>query len=547
MWTSIFELTRRRVLATRLLAHFWSEAYFSSFAPLQVQNLPRQTLPEGNWVRVRNRLAGICGSDLHMVYLDGDFRIAPAAVPGHQLSYPGHEVVGEVIEVGEDVQQLHVGERVVLQSGPNCITLGMQPLCSSCASGNYNLCEQRALPDPQTIGGGWSEEMLMHEQQLFRISPEMSDEQAVLLEPASVAVHAVLRHIPKAGEHVLIIGAGTIGLLTLQVLRALVPETTISVMARHAFQVEQAIRMGATHILYPQDTYQEVELKTGAKLYKGVRGNKMLLGGYDVIYDTIGNQGTVHDALRWARAGGTVVLVGTSLHMMNVDLSPIWYQEVSLLGTFGHGLETWPIGTKERNSTFAIAAEMIGQGKLYPEKLITHRFALNDYRNAIKTAADKPQSRAIKVVFDYSMLPATVVPNVRAAASPRRRAHSTKQLPPQSLKKPAVSSVPTSTMQSSAAMPVPSPIQDVELPKSTVETANADPTTIKIIRPERRRQTDKFPVVLESETREVKEPRQENQPDVGMGSNFVVATNDSSDTFLGVEDSGNMQVDESET
>ncbi len=137
MWTSTLELSPRRVILTRILGRIWNGAYFSSFAPLQVQNLPRQPLPAANWVRVRNRLAGICGSDLHMIYVDGEFRIAPAALPGHTHSYPGHEVVGEVIEVGDEVQRLQVGDRVVLQSGPNCITSGNQPLCRSCAEGNY--------------------------------------------------------------------------------------------------------------------------------------------------------------------------------------------------------------------------------------------------------------------------------------------------------------------------------------------------------------------------------------------------------------------------
>lgn len=421
MWISTVELSPRRVILTQLLGRIWHGAYFSSFAPLQVQNLPRQPLPASNWVRVRNHLAGICGSDLHTIYVDGDFRIAPAALPMHRHSYPGHEVVGEVIEVGEDVHHLQVGDRVTLQSGPNCITSGDQPPCRSCASGNYSLCERvNFLSGPEPIGGGWSEEMLVHEKQLFRIPPDMNDEQAVLLEPAAVAVHAVLRRLPQPGEHVLIIGAGTIGLLTLQVVRALVPSAIVSVMARYSFQIEQATRMGATHILYPQDSYQEVERTTGAKLFTGKFDNKMMLGGYEVIYDTIGSKKTIHDSLRWARARSTVVLVGLSPRTMQLDLTPIWYQEVDLIGTLAHGMEMWPIGTYEQCSTFSIAAEMIENELIQPEKLITHRFALTDYRAAFASISAKSRSRAIKVVFDYALLPASVVPNVRASARRQR-------------------------------------------------------------------------------------------------------------------------------
>lgn len=421
MWTSTLELDPSRVIPTKLLGLIWRGAYFSSFAPLQVQNLPRQPLSASNWVRVRNSLAGICGSDLKLIFADGDYSIAPAALPNHNHSYPGHEVVGEVIEVGNDVRHLHVGDRVVLQYGPNCITAGVQELCRSCASGHYGLCEYGDLPGPQPIGGGWSEEMLLHEQQLFRLPADINDMQGVLLEPSAVAVHAVLRHVPQTQDRVLIIGAGTIGLLILQVVRALAPDAEISVMARHAFQIEQAARLGA-HIIYPRDSYKEVQRATSAKLYHGRWGNKMLLGGYDVIYDTIGNDQTTHDALRWARAGSTVVMVGLNLHRMQLDLTPIWHQEINLIGTMGHGIETWPVGSTERKSTFEVTTALIQNKKIFPDKLITHSFPLNSYRDAVMTAANKDRNHAIKVVFDYSKQPPSVVPNVRAAARQRQRA-----------------------------------------------------------------------------------------------------------------------------
>jgi 2-desacetyl-2-hydroxyethyl bacteriochlorophyllide A dehydrogenase len=459
VWTSTMELSLRRVIPTQLIGRFWRGAYFSSFAPLQVQNIPRQPLPSPNWVRVRNRLAGICGSDLHLIYTDGDFRIAPAALPSHEYSYPGHEVVGEVIEVGDKVQELRVGDRVTLQSGPNCLSTGVQPACRSCAAGNYNLCERANFPGPYPFGGGWSEEMLLHEQQLFRIPPQMSDEQAVLLEPTAVAVHAVLRRLPRPGDRVLVIGAGTIGLLLLQVIHALVPQAEISVAARYPFQVEQATRLGAAHILYPQDGYQAVQRATGAQLYQGPMGNQMLLGGYDVIYDTIGKERTIHEALRWTRAGGAVVVVGVSLHLMHLDLTPVWYQEVDLIGTLAHGTETWPVGTQSRCSTFAIATELILRGQLNPAQLITHRFPLSEYQRALTTATDKADCRAIKVVFDYSLQPASVVPNVRTSS--QRRSQT-----------PALSAVPE-------------PDVSGDIPGADVTEATDDKTVIVVKPPKR--------------------------------------------------------------
>lgn len=416
MWTATLELTLKRVIATRLLGVVWPDAYFSSLAPLRVENLPRQALPAAGWVRVRNRLAGICGSDLHLIYADGDFRIAPAALPSLHHHYLGHEVLGEVIEIGEGVEHIQLGDRVVLQYGPNCISSGVANPCHFCLSGQYNLCEYGERPGPQPIGGGWSEEMLLHEQQLFRVPTEITDEQAVMIEPTAVAAHAVLRRLPRPGERVLIIGAGTIGLLTLQILRALAPQTEISVLARHPFQIEQAVRMGAAHIIYAHDSYTSVRQTTGAQVYSGPFGNKAMLGGYDVIYDTIGQRRTLHDSLRWARARGSVVLVGIDLHLMQLDVSPIWYQEVDLLGATSHGKEVWPSDSREECSTFSLVADLIKSGHIQPETLITHHFALSDYKHALQTAMSKADSRAIKVVFDYALQAPSVVPNVRAAA-----------------------------------------------------------------------------------------------------------------------------------
>jgi hypothetical protein len=306
-----------------------------------------------------------------------------------------------------------------------------------------------------------------------------------MLEPSAVAVHAVLRRLPHPGDHVLIIGAGTIGLLTLQVIRALAPHATVSVTARHSFQIEQATRMGAAHILYPQDSYKGVERATGARLYKGMFGNKLLLGGYDIIYDTIGTRQTIHDSLRWTRAGGTVILVGLNLHTMHLDLSPIWYQEIDLLGTFGHGMETWPIGTHERSSTFAIAAELIEHRQLHPEKLITHRFALNNYREALSVATEKSRSRAIKVVFDYALLPASVVPNVRAAARRRRSVTTTTtwlQEEQSDNEVPFWSSTPDEQFIPPAPEATPEPVPS-EIPVSTPQSSQAEteqPPTLSV-------------------------------------------------------------------
>ncbi|HEY4385004.1 MAG TPA: hypothetical protein VGN34_11080, partial [Ktedonobacteraceae bacterium] len=176
-----------------------------------------------------------------------------------------------------------------------------------------------------------------------------------------------------------------------------------------------------------QDSYVGIQRVTHAQIYRGIPGNQMLIGGYDAIFDTVGKRQTLHHALRWAHMRAAVILVGMDLHMMHIDLTPVWYQELNLLGSRAHGLENWPPGSMEQASSFDVAVELIEQGYVHPEFLITHHYALTNYQNAILTTLTKAQSRATKVVFDYSLLPASVVPNVRASARRRRPALSDEQ------------------------------------------------------------------------------------------------------------------------
>jgi len=136
---------------------------------------------------------------------------------------------------------------------------------------------------------------------------------------------------------------------------------------------------------------------TGARLYRGRAGNRMLLGGLDVVYDVVGAAGTLNNALRWVRARGMVVLVGVNLHRMRLDVTPVWYQEVDLLGAVGHDVVSWQ---GETLSTFELAMRWMQAAKLRCEGLLTHRFHLDAYRTAFLTAADKRRCRAVKVAFD---------------------------------------------------------------------------------------------------------------------------------------------------
>jgi threonine dehydrogenase-like Zn-dependent dehydrogenase len=123
----------------------------------------------------------------------------------------------------------------------------------------------------------------------------------------------------------------------------------------------------------------------------------MLLGGFDVVFDVVGIESTLNSALRWTRAGGTVVLVGVNLHRMKLDVTPVWYQEVDLIGAVGHDVVTWE---GEMVSTFELAMRWMQVGRLDCTELLTHRFPLDAYRQAFKVAAEKQRYRSIKVAFE---------------------------------------------------------------------------------------------------------------------------------------------------
>ncbi|MGD9147199.1 MAG: zinc-binding dehydrogenase, partial [Anaerolineae bacterium] len=244
-------------------------------------------------------------------------------------------------------------------------------------------------------GGGWGDSYVAHETEVYKIPAGLTDDQAVLTEPASVALRAVLRARPGPGQRVLVIGCGIIGLLTVRLTRIVEPQAHITAMARYPHQVDMARRLGADDVLAGGDQFAEVARLTGGQLHTGALGNQMLLGGYDVIYDIVGSGRTIKDGLRWARAGATVVVVGISPKLVKTDLSPIWHQEVTLTGTVVHGIEQWQ---GQPVHGYDLVMRWMREGILLTDGLITHRFPLADYKEAVATATDK-RTGAIKVLF----------------------------------------------------------------------------------------------------------------------------------------------------
>ena len=399
MQTIYFEKNIPKILLTAALRPVWPNVVFSRLSPTRMADLPENTLPGPGWVRVRNRMCGICASDLHLLFVEADPRVSLAALPGTDRHYLGHEILGQVTEVGSDVVSLKKGDRVIMDFlEANCVSVGIEPPCPQCRHGNYYLCENASEEHgPQSIGGGFGDSFIAHHSGLYRVPDELNDDMAMLIEPLSVGIRCALRRLPKAGQQALVVGSGMIGLTVIAALRALSPDCHITAMARYPQQIEMARKLGADEIIGQEDPYEAAARITGGRVYTGTFKVRTMEGGFDAVYDCVGTGKTVQDSLRWTRAGGAVVLAGVYLKPMHVDLTPVWYREVDLIGLMAHGTEEW---NGRKLSTYDLTVELLRDQKLKTDGFITHRYPLDQWHKAVRTAGDKT-SGAIKVVLDY--------------------------------------------------------------------------------------------------------------------------------------------------
>jgi threonine dehydrogenase-like Zn-dependent dehydrogenase len=181
-------------------------------------------------------------------------------------------------------------------------------------------------------------------------------------------------------------------------LRAAHPACEVTVLSRYEFQSQMAERLGAKTILSQKDGYRGIAKASGGKFFSAPLNKGIVVGGFDTIYDCVGSTHTLSDSLRWVKAKGKVVLVGSQLlPMAHLDLVPIWYHQVELVGVIAHGIEHH---AGEEKHTYDWVFDFMRWG-LYPaEGLITHRFPYEEYKQAIALAdGQKGASQAIKVVM----------------------------------------------------------------------------------------------------------------------------------------------------
>lgn len=372
---------------------------------LELATLPLPPLPGPDWVRIRPILSGVCGSDLAL--LTG--RSSPALSPF--ASFPavlGHEVVGEMVEVGAAVEGWASGERVVVDPIISCTVRGFDPPCQPCDRGMPALCRRQAdgpLSPGILIGfcrdlpGAWGEQMLAHASQLHRVPETLSDEVAVLVEPLSVALHAVLSARLEPSQRVLVVGAGSIGLLVLAALSLLESPVSRVALARHPAQRRAAERLGASRVVADADRDQADAALIGAvggRLHRPLIGPAVSSDGFDVVFDCVGSAASLDRSLRLVASGGTLVVVGGPGVIDELDWTLVWTRELHVLGSFVYGREPDVEGEPH---TFELATRLLASSVLPLGELVTHRFTLEQWPAAFRSSLDR-RSGTIKVLFE---------------------------------------------------------------------------------------------------------------------------------------------------
>ncbi len=357
--------------------------------PLELTDIDAPDLPGDDWRRVRPRLTGICGSDL-------------STIDGHASGYfdplvsfpfvPGHEVVGTTDD----------GDRVALEPVLGPESRGEPAPFDGAAPGDgddYGYLLAGAIDDGiqvgfcSSTGGGWSEELVAHTSQLHSVPEDLSDEAAVMLEPAAGGVHAAAKAAAAGGLDggtVLVLGSGTMGLVTIAALRRYTNPGTVIAVAKYPVQKKFASELGADVVVAPAEAARAVRRVTGTR-----RLGDDLAGGADVTIDAIGSAASIEQSIGVTRPRGRVVMVGMP-GRVSIDLTGLWHRETELVGAYTYGTDTWPDGTQA--SSFARAMDLVRDADL--GRLVSAHYPLERYKDAIRHAAEAGSRGAVKVVFD---------------------------------------------------------------------------------------------------------------------------------------------------
>lgn len=326
-------------------------------------------VPDAGEILVRMRAVGICGSDVHAFH--GRHPFIP--FPYH----PGHEVLGTVEAAAADVS-LPVGTRVVIEPILACRN------CKYCLDGRYNLCTTISFFGCSAPTGGMADFFTIPADRAVPVPAELDDRQAVLIEPLATPVHAVeLSGGDLRGKNVAILGAGTIGLLTLAAARRK-GATRITVSDVSPEKRDLAIKLGADSA-FDASTPNLVETM------------RMDLGtSADIVFDCVAIQGTVDQAVKLALKGGTVVIVGVPAHPVTIPLPEIQDMQVRIQGSATY-----------TRADYDQAIALISEGAVCPDDFITAAYPLSEVAAGLKDASSGKQ---VKVIITADGHPASSAP-----------------------------------------------------------------------------------------------------------------------------------------
>jgi threonine dehydrogenase-like Zn-dependent dehydrogenase len=403
----VFQYSLPKLAATRIASSITPSGFFGPWSPMSLADIPEPKLPASDWLVMRTVLCGICGSDAKQAFLKGDRDNPVTAL----ISFPhvlGHEMVGVVESVGRAVRERKIGDRIVVNPWLSCGPRGIEPKCASCQAGDYQLCERFRdgsiapaihIGNCSDIAGGFGERVAVHESCAFAIPDGISWETAVLADPFSVALHTVLHHPPASnGGPAVVFGCGTLGLLTIAILRALHPEVAVVAIARYPHQAELARRFGAQDVLADSGdaAVERMAEITKSETLRPWSKKPWLWRGAGIIYDTVGSPGSVELSLRIASPRAKIVVSGVEAPR-RFEWTPLYMKEAQLIGSNAFGIETFE---GRRLHAMQIYFELVGRG-IDVTPIITHRFALDDYKRALLTLRYKRKTGAVKALFAY--------------------------------------------------------------------------------------------------------------------------------------------------
>jgi L-iditol 2-dehydrogenase len=352
---------QRGVLPTKEKGQAMNNLAAVLYAPLDIRMEERPLPSVGpKDVLVAIRDVGVCGSDVHY-YEHG--RIGSFIV--NQPLVLGHESAGVIVAAGSDIDQSRVGEAVAIEPG---IPDGV---CEQCRAGRYNLCPNMAYFGTPPINGAFSHYVSVPAHFAYTLPSNMTLEEGALVEPTSVALWACRKAQFHGGEHVLITGAGPIGILTMKVAFALgVAEVTITDIVPERLAL--ARKYGATNTV---NTSEQSLNDAGIKA--------------QVFLECSGSQRALADGIRVLDPAGKVVVIGmNSGDELQVPISFIQQREISLTGIFRFA------------HTYEDAISMISSGRLEVKSLVTRRFSLNQVEKALQATKQDPNNLKSMVVLD---------------------------------------------------------------------------------------------------------------------------------------------------